>query len=369
MTQKKPRFIFIDQLRGLIIALMGLDHASNYFNSVWNRVEYNNFILDSPGQFTIRYLSYLCAPGFLMLAGAMMLMAFERRVKSGVTPGQARRELALRGLFLVLVQLIWVNASWGAFERLRIDHFGIIATIGASLMLLSLVVDWRWQARLGLGLAIFLVHPLLLRIPYDAASMSIGSRIMQLFVDSTEWNLYPILPWFGLSVMGTLAADLWFRTGLDDDERLQRSLYAGLAGIALFFVVRVAHGYGNLLPYDHVGSLSFFMEQKYPPSLAHNFFFFGMTLLLAALFMGIGGRLRWLFHPLEVYGRTPFFFYVIHIPLLAFVTRRTGWLPYRQGEVAEALLAWVALLVVMYPLCRWFGRVKARSKSALIKMM
>jgi uncharacterized membrane protein len=368
-VSQKSRYLFVDQLRGLIIALMGLDHASNYFNSIWNRVEYNNFILDSPGQFTIRYLSYLCAPGFLMLAGAMLPMAFDRRLKEGVPAGKARASLALRGFFLVLVQLIWVNASWGAFERLRIDHFGIIATIGASLMLLALVVDWRWQARLGLGLAIFLVHPLLLRIPYDPASMGLGSRVMQLFVDSTEWNLYPILPWFGLSVMGTLAGDLWFRRGLNHDLRLERSLYAGLAAVALFFIVRVGNAYGNLLPYDHVGSVSFFMEQKYPPSLAHNFFFFGTTLLLAAFFMGIGGRLRWLFHPLEVYGRTPFFFYVIHIPLLAFLTKRTGLLPYREGGVGTALLAWVALLIVMYPLCLWFGRVKARSKSALIKMM
>jgi uncharacterized membrane protein len=366
---ERPRYLFVDQLRGLIIALMGLDHASNYFNSIWNRVEYNDFILDSPGQFVIRYLSYLCAPGFLMLAGSMLPIAFERRVQQGVAPIRARSSLALRGFFLILVQLVWVNASWGAFERLRIDHFGIIATIGSALVLLALVVDWRWQARLALALLIFLLHPFLLRISYDPASMGLGSRLMQLFVDSTEWNLYPILPWFGLSLMGTVAADLWFRSGLDDDRRLERTLYAGLAGIALFFVVRALNGYGNLLPYDRVGSISFFMEQKYPPSLAHNFFFFGTTMLLAALFMGVGGRLRRLFHPLEVYGRTPFFFYVIHIPLLAALTKRTGLLPYREGGVGAALAAWVALLIVMYPLCWWFGRVKARSRNALIKMM
>jgi hypothetical protein len=85
--------------------------------------------------------------------------------------------------------------------------------------------------------------------------------------------------------------------------------------------------------------------------------------------MGIGGRLRWLFHPLEVYGRTPFFFYIIHIPLLALVTRRIPLFPYRMGGVGTALMAWVGLLIVMYPLCRWFGAVKARSKNALIKMM
>ena len=78
---KVGRYLYIDQLRGLIIALMGLDHASNYFNAVWKRVEYNNFLFDSPGQFVIRYLSYLCAPGFLMLAGAMVWLSLSKQIE------------------------------------------------------------------------------------------------------------------------------------------------------------------------------------------------------------------------------------------------------------------------------------------------
>ncbi|MBD3236272.1 MAG: DUF1624 domain-containing protein [Candidatus Eisenbacteria bacterium] len=372
MSQQN-RYLFVDQLRGLIIALMGLDHASNYFNGVWHRVTYDNYLFDSGGQFVIRFLSYLCAPGFLMLAGAMVWLSLERRVERGTRPWRARGELIRRGGFLILVQLVWVNASWSGLARIRLDHYGIIACIGTAIILLALVARWRWYWRLALALGIFLVHPLLLQIPYDPETQPMAERLMQLWIDSGSWNLYPVLPWFALATMGSVMAVAWFRTWKSDRERLVGTLLVGLAGVLLFLFVRIlsggSPGYGNIMPYDRVGSLSFFFIQKYPPSLAHNFLFFGLTMLVAVLFMLIGKRLRWIFHPFEVYGRTPFFFYAVHIPLLAILTKRTGLLPYREGEVGAALLAWVGLLILMYPLCRWFGAVKARSRNTLIRMM
>ncbi len=366
---KAQRYLFVDQLRGLIIALMGLDHASNYFNAVWKQVEYNDFLFDSAGQFVLRYLSYLCAPGFLMVAGAMVWLSLRRRLDEGASHAASVLAFVQRGAFLILVQLVWVNASWGGFSRLRLDHFGIIACIGAAIILLALIVHLRWWLRLGLALAIVLVHPLLLRIPYNTDSIDASTRLMQLLVDAGSWNLYPVLPWFALATFGSVAGEAWFRHWRDDAARLRNTLLFALVGFAFFLVVRIPAGYGNIMPFDRVGSVSFFFVQKYPPSLAHNVLFPGIVLLVAAIFMIIGARLRWLFHPLEVYGRTPFFFYVIHIPLLAVVTRRLELLPWKEGGVLESVLAWLGLLVVMYPLCRWFGAIKARTRNPLIRMM
>jgi uncharacterized membrane protein len=363
------RYLFVDQLRGLIIALMGLDHASNYFNAVWKRVTYDNFLFDSPGQFVIRYLSYLCAPGFLMLAGAMIWLSLQRRIEHGTSAVRAKLSFMERGAFLILVQLIWVNASWSGFERLRLDHFGIIACIGSAIILLAIIADLRWWLRLLVGLVIILVHPLLLRIPYDHETINGTTRLMQLLVDAGEWNLYPVIPWFALAVFGSVLGEAWFRRWQDDGRRLRNTLIAAGVCFALFLLVRIPAGYGNILPFDQIGSVSFFFVQKYPPSLAHNFLLPGLVLVFAAIFMVIGVRLRPLFQPLEVYGRTPFFFYVIHIPLLAVVTKRSSLLPWKEGEVGRALIAWVVLLIVMYPLCRWFGHIKSRTKNPLIRMM
>ena len=366
---QKGRYLFVDQLRGLIIALMGLDHASNYFNGVWKRVSYDNYLFDSFGQFIVRYLSYLCAPGFLMLAGAMIWLSFEKRLAKGAPLGQARSALIQRGFFLILMQLIWVNATWGGFARFRIDHFGIIATIGSALILLALIARLKWQLRLGIALVIIMIHPLLLTIPYDPSKKDLIWRLMQLFIDSGKWNLYPVLPWFALAAIGSVAGELWFKHWLDENARIRNSLVVGIAFLALFFFTRAAAGYGNIMPFESFGSISFFFVQKYPTSLPHNFLFPGLIFLLATLFMVVGSRLRPLLHPFEVYGHTPFFFYMVHIPLLAILTKRTGLLPFREGEVGAALLGWVALLIVMYPLCRWFASVKARSSNRLIKMM
>ncbi len=365
----KARYLFVDQMRGLIIALMGLDHASDYFNAVWKRVSYDNYLFDSFGQFIIRYLSYLCAPGFLMLAGAMAWLSFEKRIARGAPVGEVRTSLIQRGLFLILMQLIWVNASWGGFARFRLDHFSIIGAIGSALILLALIARLKWQLRLGIALVIIMAHPLLLTIPYDPAEKNLLFRVMQLLVDAGKWNLYPVLPWFALAAIGSVAGEMWFKHWTTEKTRIRNSLVIAIAFLALFCFTRAQGGYGNISPFEHFGSISFFFVQKYPTSLPHNFLFPGLIFLLSTLFMVIGSRVRPLLHPLEVYGHTPFFFYMVHIPLLAILTRRLGVLPYREGEVGAALIGWVGLLIVMYPLCRWFAGVKARSNNRLIKMM
>ena len=67
-------------------------------------------------------------------------------------------------------------------------------------------------------------------------------------------------------------------------------------------------------------------------------------------------------------GRVPLFFYAVHIPLLAILTRRIGFY-YREGAVIASLVGWVGLLAVMYPLAIWFGGVKRRSKAWIIRMI
>jgi len=192
---------------------------------------------------------------------------------------------------------------------------------------------------------------------------------MQLLFDAGKWNLYPVVPWFGFALLGSAISSFWFAPSTTRRRRIALTAAIGAGFVAGFLAVRLAAGYGNILPYGKAFGVAFFFVQKYPPSLAHNLLFSGLVALAAVFFMATGERLRRLFHPLEIYGRTPFFFYVIHIPLLALVTKRTGLLPYRAGGVGEALLAWIVLLVVMYPLCRWFGGVKSRSTNALIRMM
>ena len=118
--------------------------ANEYFNYIWFHFKFQDPCFPNGAQFGLRYMGYLCAPGFLIMNGAMVYWAFLRRLKRGDNPWHAKWDFIQRGLFLIAVQLVWVNSSWSGFARLRLDHFGIIATIGTSMILLSFLIRVRW---------------------------------------------------------------------------------------------------------------------------------------------------------------------------------------------------------------------------------
>ncbi len=364
MAEKK-RFTFIDEFRGLIGVMMALGHSNYYFNSAWLTLDPLDPFFSNLPQFLLRYMGYLCAPGFLMMNGAMIYYVFHRRMKNGEGLGSIRWGFIQRGIFLIAVQLVWVNASWGGFSRLRLGHFGIIATIGTSMLLLIWIVTWKWQWRALTAAVLFIVHPFLLKIPYDMDGPA--HYVMQFFVDSGHFNKYPVLPWFALAIVGSVMAHFWFEGWKDPDIRARNSVLTGLSLIALAYVVRFGHGFGNIFAWDTFFSYSFFLVQKYPPSLAHQLWLSGTVISLVGAFSYIDQRSP-ILRPLANVGRVPLFFYAVHIPLLSIFSRRFGFF-YHEGAVMESLIGWVVLLAVMYPLALWFGGVKKRSRAWIIRMI
>ncbi len=364
MAEKK-RFTFIDEFRGLIGVMMALGHSNYYFNSAWLSLDPLDPFFDNLPQFLLRYMGYLCAPGFLMMNGAMIYYVFWRRLKSGESIWSARWGFIQRGLFLIAVQLIWVNASWGGFTRWRLGHFGIIATIGTSMLLLIWIVTWKWQWRALTAAVLFLGHPVLLKIPYDMDGPA--HYVMQFFVDSGHFNKYPVIPWFALAIVGSVMAHFWFEAWSDPDKRARNTVISGLGLMALAYVVRFGQGFGNIFAWDTFFSYSFFLVQKYPPSLAHQLWLSGTVIFLVGVFSFIDQRSP-ILHPLAKVGRVPLFFYAVHIPILAIFSKRLGFF-YHEGAVKESLIGWVVLLAVMYPLAIWFGGIKKRSRAWIVRMI
>jgi uncharacterized membrane protein len=367
---RRLRFTFIDEFRGLVGVMMALGHAQYYMNGIWLAFDPIDPFFPDNAQFAIRYMGYLCAPGFLMMNGAMVYWAFLRRRKKGYSRGHAVWDFVQRGFFLVLVQWIWVNAAWSGFARLRLDHLGIIATIGLAMILVALMAHWKWWQRGVVALACVLVHPPLARIPYDHESWL--RYPMQLLFDSGDFNKYPLLPWFALACAGSVIAHFWFTAWTDQrrpDERAHKSLAIGLVLVLIGWGLRDwGHAYANFFPHDGWFTYSFFLVQKYPPSVAHQFWFAGAVIFMVGLFAWIDHR--WpILRPLAVVGKVPLFFYAVHIPLLALVFRRLEWLPYRGGGVVESLLVWAGLMLVMAPLAVWFAGVKRRSRNWFVRMI
>lgn len=367
MAATKQRYVFIDQFRGLVGVMMALGHSSGFFNSAWKSLDMFDPLFSNPGQFGLRYMGYLCAPGFLMMNGAVSWLTYTRRVASGVSQWKAKWHLIQRGLFLILVQVTLVNSAWIGFRRLNLPHFGIIACIGISMCLLALFINARWQIRLAVGLVASLAQPFLMTIRYDADIMW-QQILMQTFVDAGDWNKYPIIPWFSLATLGSVMAQGWLAGWKTARQRIIWSWIIALAAVGLATLVRLNRGWGTTYPFDEFGRYSFFLDQKYPPNLFHNLWVFGAVCFFVGFIDLIGQRAMPLVSWLGVVGRVPLFFYVVHISLLAIVADRFG-VYYRQGAVVASFVGWVALLAVMLPLSMWFRGVKLRSKNPIIALI
>jgi len=367
INNKRVRFDYIDQFRGFVGVLMLLGHSSYYLNSVWKHLDPLDPLFPTWGQFVLRYAGYLCAPGFLMMAGAMVWWAYNRRVDKGVADWTARWHLIQRGIFLIIVQMTWVNSSWGGFSEFKPWHLGIIATIGISMIFLTFIIRWKWYFRLGIAIILLLVHPFLLDIQYDTEN-GWHLFLMQTFIDSGKFNKYPVIPWFALAILGSVMANGWLRIWKTDRQRILMGLGIAATAFILAIVIRLDRGYGNIWNFSDFGSYSFLVDQKYPPSLFMNLWFFASVVTMVSLFIAIGRVAPWLLRIFTIPGKVPLFFYAVHLGFMGVFIKRIG-IYYREGEVMASLVGVLVMLLVMLPLCIWFYGVKRRSKNYIIRMI
>jgi uncharacterized membrane protein len=196
--------------------------------------------------------------------------------------------------------------------------------------------------------------------------------------------LYPLIPWVGVLALGYCLGPLLLR---DADARRRALVRLGLVLIAAFLVVRAFNGYGDPSPWSVQRSptltiLSFLNTSKYPPSLV----FLLMTLGFALVLLGVADRAR---GPVArffiVYGRVPFFYFVLHfyvIHLLALIAGvLTGYgasqfmtmpfaFPRTYGfDLATTYVIWAGVVLALYAPCRWFADVKARRTDAWLSYL
>lgn len=367
MTEVKGRFDYIDQFRGFIGIMMLLGHCSYYLNSVWKQLDPLDPLFPTWGQFALRYAGYICAPGFLIMAGAMVWLSYTRSVERGTKPWPAKWYFIQRGLFLIIVQMTFVNSSWSGFASFNPWHLGIIATIGFSMLLLVTVVSMPWLVRLFAALLLLFVHPLLIHIPYDQSS-SIEVIFMETFLIAGDFNKYPVLPWFALALLGSVMASCWFKLWKTNRKRILYGTCIAFISIFAAIIIRLSRGYGNIFSFSEFGSYSFFADQKYPPSLFHNFWFFGLVVAGVTFFILMNKYFPKLTYFFSITGKVPLFFYCIHLAILGVFIKRLN-IYYLEGGITATFVGFIILLIIMLPLSKWFYGVKARSKNYFIRMI
>jgi len=384
--QGAARLAAVDRLRGLAIVLMAIDHVRHYFYRGAFTFDPLDPAHSDPALYLTRWITDLCAPTFVFLAGLSVFLQAGR----GRSRPQLSRSLLVRGLWLILLELTVIGFAW-SFSIPYWIVLQVIWAIGWSMLALALLVWLPRRIVLAVGIVIVAGHNLLDPLtPAQFGSLAWLWSFLHvsgpIVIDGAARGalVYPVLPWIGVMALGYGLGPLFT---LPDRQRDRRLLGLGAAMVLLFLALRCLNLYGDGAPWrpgeDLLASaMNFFNLQKYPPSLLYVLLFLGIALLLLpplARLQGAAGRV------LQTFGAVPFFFYVLHLYLAhalaiavnAALGRDVGELfdvarlmrtdpqastTYGFG-LAGTYVAWLAVVALLYPPCRWYARVKRERRA------
>jgi uncharacterized membrane protein len=360
---KSSRVLAVDALRGLIMVFMALDHASLFVAQKHSAGEYwgGAFpVYHDALAFLTRLITHPSAPGFFFLMGVGMVLFAHSRQERGWTRLAIIRHFVIRGAVLIALQLLVVNRAWELSPRgWGIEmYIGVLFALGGSMILASLLLWIKPAYLLALTLVLFVGTELLHPDPSLWGRISIyGIDRLNLLLsrpggDPTLWSNYPILPWLELVTFGMV-----FGRWLSENARkaFSQAWKIGLAFLVIFAVVRFVDGFGNIRPRMGNTWIDFLNVVKYPPSMTFTLLTTGTNLILLALFARVGATRQRMLQPLVVIGRVPLYFYVTHLFLYAAM----GHLLAPSGTSIAAMYPyWLLGLVILYPLCWWYGRLK-----------
>ena len=366
---RSARILSIDALRGLVILLMLVDHAREFFYLHAQVSDPMALPGTPPSLFVTRLAAHLCAPVFVLLTGLGAWLYGAGRGGAAAASGF----LLKRGLFLVALELTAVNFAWTFSLTPDTLFLQVIWAIGLSMVALSALVYLPRAALIALGLAIVAGHNLL--DPVTIAPGEPGHALWAVLHDRGYLELpwggrartsYPLLPWIGVIALG-YAIGPWFASTAAPERRRRRLVAAGLVALALFVLLRVSNFYGEPVPWSAaatplLSAMSFLNLTKYPPSLLFLLLTLGTGLLLLAWLERTPARLPAL---LATFGSAPLFFYLLHLYALHLLHRVASW---GSGATSFGLPGvgslWMLAAMVAVPCwfaCRWFGTRKRLS--------
>jgi len=382
-----PRIQSVDAIRGAIMMLMAIDHIRDYIARSAMQFLPTDLTRTTAAIFFTRWITHFCAPVFILTAGlgAFLWMDRGHRLKAELS-----RFMVTRGVWLILLEVTILRVILLSQIRYRgsIVLLFILWAIGLSMIALAglIYLPTKWLA--GLSVTLIALHNLL--DPISAKSFGRAAFLWNILHQQGLFSwlgfnfviAYPVLPWIGVITAGYCLG----RVFLWNAGRRQQFLFRlGLGLSGAFILLRAVNVYGDPVRWSRQASglftvLSFLNTTKYPPSLAFLLMTLGPALLVTAWL----DRLQFSStNPLIVFGRVPFFYYVTHLALAHLVAivlnyARYGWKPFlwiappSMGSSSDLFpsnygfplwvvyAVWIAVLMLLYPACLWFSRLKQR---------
>ncbi len=396
-TAPKARIASIDLIRGAVMILMAIDHVR-----VFSGIPAGG---PTPGVFFTRWITHFCAPAFIFLAGTSIFFY-------GLKHADLSKFLLIRGIWLIFLEFTFLRVAWTFnFDFRHYEMAGVIWVIGCCMILMAGIVKLPLPIVGTIGVVIIAAHNLMdshigqlldgldanqfsglwkiFYVGFFAGPIQFGSNGPNLIV------LYSIIPWIGVMASGYAFGKI---LTLEPAQRNRLCLAIGLSAVGLFLVLRGFNLYGDPRPWHAATQgrnglppmpawLTFLNTSKYPASLCFLLMTLGPIITMIPLLEGLHGSLA---RRITIFGRVPFFYYMLHIPLihaLAIVVSKirlgivSPWLftnhPMGNPEPPEGYvwslpllyLIWGTTIVLLYFPCRWFAEIKAERSDWWLKYL
>jgi len=372
----KTRIFSIDIARGIIMVIMALDHVRDYFHTDAQLFQPTDLNKTNVALFFTRLITHFCAPTFVLLAGTSIYLSLRHKSKA-----EQARFLITRGLWLMLLDLtvmrfiFFFNLYYDATVLTVLWAFGLAMVFMAGVIWLP-----KWSI---LALSLFIItgqHAIPMPIP---GVSSIG--VFPLSPQHLVIISYPLLQWLGIMMLG-YSIGLLYNDSVTPQQRQRKLITYGVIAIVLFILIRFINVYGDPVPWstqkDGVFTvLSFLNVTKYPPSLLFVMMTLGPVFILLALLENVQLN-NWKFF--NVFGRVPLFYFMLHfllahvIALILFMIKTGkswstldlhfdkslgGVTPEGGYPLIGVYVAWIAIVLLCYPLCRWYNHYKSTHKQ------
>ena len=369
----------IDMMRGLVIVIMVLDHVRDFFHANPG-IDPTDPLRSYPALYLTRWVTHLCAPTFVFLAGVSIL--FQKA--NGKDPAHLSRFLLTRGLWLLFLEVTVVTFGFNFGEPFV--FLQVIWAIGMGMIFMAALAQLSPRIVLGIGVAIVALCPLFVPMGEQSHGVAGALMVMAFGIGSIPGTpiflAYAAIPWLGVMCLGFGLGPLF---QLPPEQRGRRIALIAAAMLALFVLLRTLNGYGNPQPWHSNPDLTreamaYFNVFKYPPSPDYVLATLGCSLLI---FLGIGHVRGPIARVLLDFGRTPLFTYVCHIyiahGLMLGVAAAMGKPQVAIGifqrlfgsaapepwgfSLGVTYAIWALVIAILIPLARWFAGVKHRRRD------
>ena len=248
MKHIPSRLVSIDMMRGLVIVLMALDHTRDYFsNALFSPTDLSQ---TNAAYFLTRWMTHLCAPTFVFLAGTG---AFLSALRWHFSNKQLSAYLVQRGLMLIVLEFTVIRFGWSFNWDYSYAIAQVIWALGCSMIVLAGLIYFPRPVMAAFAVILIVGHNVLDGIPPDHFG-GMGWLWTLLHVPGTIeylpghflFVLYPLIPWVGVMAAGFCMGPLFLQVS---DVRRRTLVLLGTASILLFLLLRMTNVYGDPEPW------------------------------------------------------------------------------------------------------------------------